>query len=162
MRRGAYGAAAVVLALALPGAAGARDGVQIGGTVDSVLGLAVLDDPSGLGTFPKAGTQSLAFHAEITSTTDETLLSVADGDADAAPRHGHLAGAGGVLPLPLEVAAGDAAFQPLDGAVDPLLERWTTPLAAQPVTVTVRQRTTAPATGSYRKTILITVSATTP
>lgn len=162
MRRGALGIGAVVLTLALPGAAGARDGVQIGGTVDSVLGLTVLDDPAGLGTFPKAGTQSVAFHTKITSTTDETLLSVADGDANVAPRHGHLASDAGVLPLPLEVAAGDAAFQPLDGAVDPLLQRWTAPLSAQPVTVTVRQRTTAPAAGSYRKTILITVSATTP
>jgi hypothetical protein len=152
----------VAAALVLPGAAGARDGVQIGGTVDSVLGLTVLDDPAGLGTFPKAGTAGVAFHAEVTSTTDETTLSVADGDATAAPRHGHLVSAAGVLPLALEVAAGDAAFQPLDTPVDPLLRRWTAPLAAQAVTVTVRQRTTAPARGSYRKTVLITVAATTP
>jgi hypothetical protein len=153
----------VAAALALPGAAGARDGVRIGGTVDSVLGLTVLDDPAGLGAFPKAGTTSVALHAEVTSTTEETTLSVADGDANAAPKHGHLVSAAGVLPLPLEVAAGDAAFLPLDPPVDPLLRRWTAPLAAQAVTVTVRQRTTAPAPGDlYHKTLLITVAATTP
>ena len=162
--RAVLAAAALSVLSAAPAAH--ADGVQLGGDVGSVLGLTVTDDPSGLGTFPAAGASTAKLTAEVTSTGDEALLTIADGDATAGPKLGHLVagtGAGAkVLPLPLEAAAGNAAFQSLAAPVDPLLQRWTAPISAEAVTITLRQRVTAPATGAYSKTVLITVATTAP
>lgn len=117
---------AVLLAAALPGGGARAQGVDIGGTVASTLGLAVTDDGAGG-----------VFHAEVTSTGDETRLTAAGSPG-------------------LEVGLG-AVFQPLGVPVDPLLKAWTGPLASAPVTLTVRG--TATKADPY---ILITVGASAP
>ncbi|HET6506803.1 MAG TPA: hypothetical protein VFG42_08435 [Baekduia sp.] len=108
MRRlAAIAVLAGALAVASPAAALARDGVEIGGTVDATLGLTVLDDgPS-------------VFHTEITSTVDATRLTVAG-----SPGLGVTAAVGSV-------------FQPLGVPIDPLLRSWSGPLASEPVTISV-------------------------
>jgi hypothetical protein len=124
-RRALVLAASVAVALAAPAVAGAQ-GVDIGGTVPSTLGLTVTDDGAGG-----------VFHAEVTSTADETRLSAAGSPG-------------------LKVGLG-AVFQPLGVPVDPLLKAWASPLAAEPVALTVRG--TAAKADPY---VLITVSSSTP
>jgi hypothetical protein len=139
-RAAALPLAAAAVLLAAPAAAPADDGpgVQIGGTVPSTLGLTVLDDPDGAAP---------AFHVQVTSTADETQLLAADGGGAAS----------------LEVAVAGFAFQPLGVLPDPLLQRWTEPIAARPVTVTARRRADAPGQGGGGlQTILITVASSTP
>jgi hypothetical protein len=127
MRRALALGALVATALAVPAVARAQAGVEIGGTVDSLLGLTVIDDGP------------TTFHTQITSTTGETRLSAA-----------------GSPGLEVEAAVG-TAFQPLGVPIDPLLTRWTRPLASEPVTLVVRGHATKP--DPY---ISITVSAATP
>lgn len=109
----------------LPGVAQAQ-GIDIGGTVESTLGLTVAGDGAGG-----------VFHAEVTSTADETRLTAAGSPG-------------------LEVGLG-TVFQPLGVPVDPLLKAWAAPLASAPVALTVRG--TATKADPY---VLITVSAATP
>ena len=62
----------------------------------------------------------------------------------------------------MEATVGKAAFQPLDGTADPLLNRWSDAMARSKVSVKLRQKVTKKATGNYRKLVLVTLSTETP
>jgi hypothetical protein len=89
-------------------------------------------------------------------------LSLADGDATSGSKRGHLASGSKRLPDPLEARVGNAAFQPLDDAVDPLLARWAKPIAREAAKVTLRQKVKGKPSGTYRKVVLVTLSSETP
>jgi hypothetical protein len=152
----------VLLACACAAGAGAQEpGTSIGGTVPSFLQLGIDLPPSLTGFAAASGTSTATLVATITATDAPVSLSVADGDSEAAPRHGHLVAGAGVLGDPLQAAAGGAAFQPLDAPLDPLLMRWTGALAARRAPIRLRQRV-AGARPTAAKTLLITVSTETP
>jgi hypothetical protein len=159
--------AGVIAALACLGpsdAAAQAPGADIGGTVPSYLSLA-LDVPAALATFPKtAGVANATVGATITATDAPVTLSIADGDAESAPRHGHLVAATRILPAPLQAAAGGVGFASLEDPLGPLLMRWNDVLAARRTEIRLRQQVSAGAlrAGPYSKTVLITVSTQTP
>jgi hypothetical protein len=158
------GAIATLACLCPFDAAAQAPGTDIGGTVPSFLSLS-LDVPAGLATFPKAaGVATATIGATITATDAPVTLSIADGDAESAPRHGHLVAATRVLPAPLQAAVGGAGFQSLDDPLGPLLMRWNDVLAARRTEIRLRQQVSAGAlrAGPYTKTVLITVSTQTP
>jgi hypothetical protein len=166
MIRGGVLAAVAALALAA-GPASAQtppidDGTTVGGEVPSYLGLS-LTQPSGFASFKKSGSYLLSFTATLTSTEEVTQLSLADGDAISGAGRGHLSGGGKRLPDPLEARAGSAAFQPLDAAIDPLLQRWSGgPVTNKAAKVTLRQKVRANASGPYHKLLFVTASTEMP
>jgi hypothetical protein len=160
-------AATVVGALAAPGAALAQTppvngGTDIGGTVPSFLELILTQPAKGFAAFSKSKSYEMSFQAQITATDPGTLLSLADGDATSGSKLGHLSVGSKRLPAPLEAAAGKSAFQPLDGTVDPLLTKLSDAATRAKTTVTLRQKVSGKATGSYRKLVLVTLSTETP
>lgn len=150
---------ALALLLAAPAAAGAQ-GTDVGGTVPSYMALS-LDAPEGFARFPAGpGEHALRVRARVTSSDRGVRLSVADGDETSGARLGHM----GTLGAPLEARVGAAAFQPLDAAIDPLLAVFREPVANQAATIELRQRIGAGErpSGTYDKTILITLSSNAP
>jgi hypothetical protein len=137
------------------------DGTNVGGQVNSSLEL-ILTQPSGFSTFKKSGTFSLTFNAQVIGTEETTQLSVVDGDVTSGSKLGHLSSGAKRLPDPLEARVGNAAFQPLDESIDPLLARWTRPVTREPAKVTLRQRVKGKPSGTYHKTLLVTLSSETP
>jgi hypothetical protein len=136
-------------------------GTPVGGDVSSTLEL-ILTQPSGFSTFKKSGTFSLSFNALAIGTEATTQLSLADGDATSGSRLGHLASGSKRLPDPLQARVGNAAFQPLDESIDPLLTRWTRPVTREPAKITLRQQVKGKPSGTYHKTLLVTLSSETP
>jgi hypothetical protein len=137
-------------------------GTNVGGTVDSYLEL-ILTQPNGFSTFKKAGSYQLGFNAMATGTENVSQLSIADGEAASGPKLGRMASGSKRLKDPLEARVGSAAFQPLDGSVDPLLMRWARPITRQEAKVTLRQKVRGtPSSGSYRKLLLVTLSPDMP
>jgi hypothetical protein len=163
--RGGVLTPALLLAVAVPAAHAQTppvdDGTHVGGVVDSYLEL-ILTQPSGFSTFKKAGSYQLSFDALATGTENSTQLSLADGDATSGSKLGHLASGSKRLPDPLEARVGNAAFQPLDDVVDPLLARWAKPITRQAAKVTLRQKVQGKPSGTYRKVVLVTLSSETP
>jgi hypothetical protein len=160
-------AASVIGALAAPGAALAQTepvdgGVPIGGSVPSFLELILTQPAKGFAAFSKAKSYEMSFDAQVTTTDAPSLLAVADGDATSGSKLGHISVGSKRLPAPLEATVGKAAFQPLDGAVDPLLTKWTDTVTRSKATVKLRQKVTGKATGTYRKLVLVTLSTETP
>jgi len=154
--------ATLVLAAILAPAAHAQ-GTDVGGTVPSYMALS-LDEPDGFATFPAGpGDHELRVRARVTTTDGGVQLSVADADATSGSRLGHLAG-GSALDAPLEARVGAAAFQPLDATVDPLLAVFRKPVANEAATIVLRQRIGAGErpSGTYAKTLLITLSSNAP
>jgi hypothetical protein len=155
------GAAFACLLLAAAPAAAQTD---VGGTVPSMLELAI-DDPSGFATFPAGpGEHELVIPARITSTASRALVTVADGDLTSGRRLGHLASSASVLDQPLEARVGSDPFQPLDSTIDPLLAEFGRPVSNERTTIRLRQRIEAGERprGTYTKTLLITLSSTAP
>jgi hypothetical protein len=154
-----------VLAVAAPAAsaqtAPVDGGTQVGGSVESSLEL-ILTQPSGFSTFKKSGTQQLSFSTLATGTENLAQLSVADGDATSGSKLGHVACGTKRLPDSLEARVGSAAFQPLDGSVDPLLARWAKPVTRQEAKVSLRQKVRGKVAGTCRKVLLVTLSSETP
>jgi hypothetical protein len=147
-----------------PTAEPVEGGTQVGGTVQSYMEL-ILSQPAtagALASFPKAKTYSLSFDAKATATDAPTLLTLADGDVASGSKLGHLASGSKKLALPLEARVGSAAFQPLDATVDPLLTKWNQAMTRQDALVNLRQKVTGKVSGTYRKVILVTLSAQTP
>lgn len=160
-RRLGAAAVAAIVAATVAAPAMADDGTEIGGSVPSTLALG-LSDPAGLGRLPAAsGPRSATdtITALVTATDGPAQLTVADGDAAAGRRHGHLTTNRGLLASPLEVAGPGAAWLSLAGTTDPQVARWTEPLASTPVAVRLRQRVPA---GHARtvatKVVLVTLS----
>jgi hypothetical protein len=133
----------------------------VGGDVPSAMEL-ILTQPNGFSTFKRAGSFTLKYNVMATTTEGVALLSIVDGDATSGSKLGHMSAGGKRLPDPLEARAGSAAFQPLDASVDPLLKRWTGPLAREATTVTLRQKVRSKPKGTYRKVLLQTLSSETP
>ena len=129
----------VVAALALavtPAVAQAQD-TDVGGSVPSMLELA-LNDVS-LGRLPANG--DLTARVRVTSTTNRTALSAVGEDVGRSP---------------IEARIGASAFQPLDLSIDPLLAVFRRPVANERATIRLRRRSGARVPSST--TVLITVS----
>jgi hypothetical protein len=159
---GALVAAAALAAIAAP-VAGAQ-GTDVGGSVPSYMGLGI-DPVEGFATFPPGpGTHELSIPARVTLTDGRATLSVADGDAASGRRLGRMASSVAVLRRPLEVTVGTSPFQPLDLPIEPPLEEFLEPVANAPATVRLRQRIEAGESprGTFRKTVLITLSSNAP
>jgi hypothetical protein len=137
-------------------------GTNIGGSVPSFLELILTQPSKGFATFSKSKSYEMSFDAQITATDAPTLLTLADGDATSGSKLGHISVGAKRLPDPLEATVGKAAFQSLDGTVDPLLTKWTQSATRTKVTVKLRQKVKGKATGKFRKLLLTTVSTETP
>jgi hypothetical protein len=161
-------AATALAALSAPAAAVAQTpdpvngGTEIGGSVNSFLELILTQPAKGFAAFSKAKSYEMSFDAQATASDTTTLLSIADGDATSGSKLGHISVGSKRLPSPLEARVGKAAFQPLDGTTDPLLNRWSDAMARSKVTVKLRQKVTKKATGNYHKLVLATLSTETP
>jgi hypothetical protein len=160
-------AASAAAALIAPGAAVAQTppvdgGTEVGGVAPSFLELILTQPVKGFAAFSKSKSYEMSFNAQATATDSPTLLSIADGDVTSGSKLGHLSVGSKRLAAPLEATVGKAAFQPLDGKVDPLLTKWSDVMTRSPVTVKLRQKVTGKASGAYRKLVLATLSTETP
>jgi hypothetical protein len=160
---------AAALMLGISGTAAAQDdgggGVQIGGSVPSVLSLG-FTEPHAFSMFPSRPTSRTAHvsvQLHITATDQHTQLSVADGDAAVGPTRGRLVDGSWTLAAPIEAAV-NTSFRSLDAASDPLLAMWNEPIADEPALLRLRQALPRALRhrGPYRKLILVTVSASSP
>jgi hypothetical protein len=136
-------------------------GTNVGGQVNSYLEL-IITQPNGFSTFKRAGSFTLPFNVQTTTTESVIQLSIADGDAASGSRLGHMSAGSRRLPDPLEARVGNAAFQPLDEAADPLLGRFAGPKSRLKSKVTLRQKVRSKPSGTYRKVLLVTASSETP
>ena len=160
-------AASAVAALVAPTAAAAQrppvgGGTEVGGIAPSFLELILAQPSKGFATFSKSKSYEMSFDASATATDSPTLLSIADGDATRGSKLGHISVGRKRLPSPLEATVGKAAFQPLDGSVDPLLNKWSDVMTRSKATIKLRQKVQGKATGTYRKLVLVTLSTETP
>jgi S-formylglutathione hydrolase FrmB len=139
----------------------------VGGTVPATLGLS-LESPAPFGAFAPgvAATYRTTATATSISTAADATLSVSD-PSSTSP--GHLVNGTFSLPQPLRVSAasalGTAAAQAtVSGAATPLLT-YGSPVSNDAATLTFEQTigaTDALRTGAYSKTLLFTLSTTTP
>ena len=136
-------------------------GTEVGGQVNSYLEL-IISPPDGFSTFTRAGSFTLPFKVQTTTTESVIQLSIADGDAVSGSKLGHMSAGSKRLPDPLEARVGHAAFLPLDEALDPLLGRFSGPRTRLKSTVTLRQKVRSRPSGTYRKVLLVTASSETP
>jgi len=137
-------------------------GTNVGGSVNSFLELILAQPVKGFAAFSKTKSYEMSFNATAISTDSPTLLTLADGDATSGSKLGHISVGTKRLPSPLEATVGKAAFQPLDGSVDPLLTKWSDVMTRSKATVKLRQKVKGKATGTYRKLVLVTLSTETP
>jgi YD repeat-containing protein len=138
--------------------------VTVGGNVPGVLALTFGPVPS-IGTFLPGVDRdyTAAVAATVTSSATAAALTVRDPSATAT---GHLVNGSAVMPQALQVRAGTGAFAPLSstGAALPLTA-FSAPVGARPVSVEFKQPVAATdslLTGAYGKTLVFTLSATTP
>ena len=137
---------------------------SVGGTVPGVLAL-TLGASANLGAFmpgvDRDYTGSLT--GTVTSSAGAAALTVHDPSTTAT---GRLVNGPWSLPQPLQMRAGSGAFAPLSSAGAPLpLTQFTTPVGLQPVTIEVKQpiaATDSLRAGEYAKTLIFTLTATTP
>jgi PKD repeat protein len=143
--------------------------VPIGGNVPAVLALTLGGAPS-FGTFVPnvAHDYDASLTASVTSTATAATLSVRDPSATAT---GRLVNGSAALAQPVKAKARRAggpagAFAPLSTAGAPLaLLSYAAPVSGDPVTIDLRQSIGANEpllTGDYAKTIVFTLSTTTP
>jgi predicted extracellular nuclease len=143
--------------------AGTSSSGDVSGTVPATLAL-TLGAPAALGTFvPGIGTDYTAtMTASVTSTAADAQLTVQDPSANAT---GHLVNGTFSLAQPLQVRA-DGAFAPLHADSSPLaLHSYAGPVTTDPLTLGFKQTigATEPLrTGSYAKTLVFTLSTTSP
>jgi len=162
-RRIALTAALIVAGASLVAWTSALAQSPVGGSVPSLIGLTV-GTPTGFVRVGQSSVYDVHVPVAVTSTVDETQLSVADGEDLSGPAHGHLHDGTSLVRDPLTVSAGRGATQSLSAPFDPLVASWSGPLANQPVTIVLSQRFARPATdtGTLQKVLLITVSTQTP
>ena len=137
---------------------------SVGGTVPGVLALN-LGASANLGAFmpgvDRDYTGSLG--ATVTSSESTAALTVHDPSATAT---GRLVNGSWALPQPLQMRSGSGAFAPLSSSGAPLLlTQLPTPVGLQSVTIDVRQpiaATDSLRAGDYGKTLIFTLTATTP
>ena len=141
----------------------------VGGTVPATLSL-TLGAPASFGAFTPgvAKTYESATTANVISTAGDAALSVADPSSTAT---GHLVNGAFSLPDALQVRARNAtypapAFAPVGSAASPLaLLSYIAPISNDAVTIDFRQSIAANdalRTGTYAKTLVFTLSTTTP
>jgi hypothetical protein len=152
---------AAILVLAVPGVAAAQS-TGVGGDVNSQMTLSLDQPAKGFAAFRKARSYTTTLQARVTATDGPMLLSIADGDATHGSKRGHLRVGSKRLKAPLEAKVGSAAFQPLDASVDPLLKRFSDFGSNVAATIKLRQKVDKKASGTYRKLLLVTLSAESP
>ncbi len=130
----------------------------VGGTVPATLALTVGSPPVFAPFVPGLARDYLASAAvTVTSTAGDAALAVAD---TTGIQPGHLVNGTFTLPRPLEVQAG-TAYTPLPATV----KTYAGPVSADPVTIGFRQSigaTDALRTGTYAKTLTLTLTTTQP
>lgn len=143
------------------------DGVS--GTVPATLGL-TLGTPATLGTFTPGATETYeaSTTASVISTAHDAALSISDPSSVAT---GHLVNGAFSLPEPLQARARNAAntdttYADVGSSASPLtLLTWDGPVSNDPVTLDFSQLIKADdalRTGTYNKTLTLTLSTTTP
>ncbi len=141
----------------------------VGGTVPATLSL-TLGAPASFGAFTPgvAKTYDSATTANVSSTAGDAALSVTDPSSTAT---GHLVNGAFSPPDALQVRARNAtypapAFAPVGSAASPLaLLSYIAPISNDAVTIDLRQSIAANdalRTGTYAKTLVFTLSTTTP
>ncbi len=137
---------------------------DVSGTVPGAMGL-TLAASANLGSFAPGVTRdyTASLSGTVMSTEPAAELSVHDPSANAS---GKLVNGSWALAQPLQLRAGAAAFAPLGSAGAPLvLHRFATPVGKQPVAIDVKQaiaEADSLRAGNYAKTLVFTLSATTP
>jgi len=147
--------------------AGGGSDVEVGvsGTVPGVLALSFAGGNAGLGTFQPGVTRDYtgSLAATVTSSATAAALTVRDPSAVGT---GHLVNGVVVMPQALQVRADSGAFAPLSETGAALtLTAWNEPVGARPVAVEFKQPVAAADSlrvGGYSKTLVFTLSATTP
>jgi hypothetical protein len=155
--------AAAGLAAGAPVAAAQTGGSgEVISVVPSTLELVLGQPKSTFATFSSAKTYTTSFNVAVTSTNERAQLSIADAEVTTGSKMGRLASGSKLLPDPLEARVGKTAFAPLDTAVEAQLTRWTAIQANAEARVDLRQTVEKKTSGSYRKVLLVTLSADTP
>jgi hypothetical protein len=142
--------------------------VDVGGTVGSAVGATLALTVGAPVTFApfqpgvaKDYTASLV--ANVISTAGDATLAIAD---PALTTTGHLVNGNFALPEPLQAKSGGAAFAPIGGAPAPtVLTSWNAPVSNAAVPVDFKQSikaTDALRTGTYAKTLTLSLSTTAP
>jgi alpha-L-rhamnosidase len=136
----------------------------VSGTVPGTLALAV-GGPASLGTFMPgvAHDYTTTLSATVTSTAADAALSIHDPSDSAV---GRLVNGGQALAQPLQAKAGSGAFAPVGGASSPTpLASWAGPVSNDAVEIGFKQAIGANEglrTGTYGKTLVLTLSTTAP
>jgi glucosylceramidase len=142
----------------------------VGGTVPATLSLSLTSPSASFGTFVPgvARDYTATLAANVISTAGDATLSVADPSTTAT---GHLVNGAFSLPSPLQATAAGApspggAFAPLAADGGPLaLLTYAGPVSNDAVTISFKQTigaTDALRTGNYGKSLVFTLSTTTP
>ena len=140
-----------------------------GGTVPATLGL-TLGTPATFGPFTPGATKTYesSTTANVISTAGDATLSITDPSSVA---NGHLVNGAFSLPEPLQARASNAAntgttYANVGSSASPLsLLTWNGPVSNNQVTLNFSQlikATDALRTGTYSKTLTVTLSTTTP
>ena len=139
---------------------------EVGGTVTPTLGLTISSPTSSLGSFVAgvADDYLTTVALGVTSSASAATLTVQDPSSVAT---GHLVNGAYSLLSPLFARAGAVApFGPIGSSASPLvLKSYAAPVSTDPVAVTFKQPISATEplrTGEYAKTVLFTLSTTTP
>jgi aldose 1-epimerase len=144
-------------------------GGNVSGTVPATLGL-TLGTPATFGPFTPGATKTYesSTTASVISTAGDATLSIADPSSVA---NGHLVNGAFSLPEPLQARASNAAntgttYANVGSSASPLtLLTWNGPVSNDLVTLGFSQlikATDALRTGTYNKTLTVTLSTTTP
>ena len=137
---------------------------EVGGEVPPTLSLTT-GPAAAFGAFTPgvAREYTAALTTTVVSTAADAALTVADPSAVST---GHLVNGAFSLPSPLEVKAGAAAFAPVGGSAAPTpLAGWSGPVSNASVPIDFRQSIGADdelRTGTYAKTLTLTLSTTAP
>ncbi|HEY6887113.1 MAG TPA: PKD domain-containing protein [Solirubrobacter sp.] len=152
--------ASKTVTVTVTGVAVSGDGV-ITGEVPGTLSL-TLGAPVAFATFMPGVTKDYAASttATVTSTAAEAVLTVGDPSSNAT---GHLVNGSFSLPQALQVKTGTAAFAPVTASTP--LTSWTAPVGKAAVAIDFKQsiaETDGLRSGTYGKTLVFTLSTTTP
>ncbi|MDA0184926.1 ThuA domain-containing protein [Solirubrobacter phytolaccae] len=136
--------------------------VEVGGTVPGTLALALAGNGA-LGPFLPGQTKDYTgqLTATVTSSSAASALTVRDPSATAP---GRLVNGALALEQPLQLKVGTGAFGALNGT-GLALTTFSTPVGARAVPIDLKQSIAATEsllTGSYKKTVVFTLSTTTP
>ena len=135
----------------------------VAGSVPATLGLSVTTPSASFGPFTAGFAKDYlaSLGLNVISSAGDAALSITDPSATAP---GHLVNGAFSLPQALQAAAGTSAFAPLSGTPLTLLT-YAAPVSNAPVTLNFKQSigaTDALRTGTYSKTVVLTLSTTTP